>query len=169
MAAHYRFSQLMAIAGHAVSRSLWVTLCLLAVTTPAIAETLRGRAVAEDGDSLMIGGRHIRLFGVDAFEYRQRCGRTKCGKAAFQHLQRLVQGQSVSCARQDIDRYGRLVAICRLADGRDIGREMVRSGFAVAYRHYSTRYVADEMAAKKARAGAWATGFQQPSAYRQSH
>lgn len=169
MAAHYRFSEIMAIARLTVLRSLWVTLCLLAVTSAASAQTLRGRAVAEDGDSLMMGGRHIRLFGVDAFEYRQTCGRTKCGMAAFQHLQRLVQGQSVSCARQDIDRYGRLVAICRLADGRDLGREMVRSGLAVAYRHYSTRYVADEAAAKKARAGAWASGFQQPSAYRQSH
>jgi endonuclease YncB( thermonuclease family) len=141
---------------------------MLIVTEPAAAQTLRGTARADDGDSLTIGGRRVRLFGVDAFEYRQTCGRMKCGKAALQHLQHLVKGQSVACARQDIDAYGRVVAICRLSDGRDLGREMVRSGYALAYRRYSTRYVADEAVAKKAKAGAWAHGFRRPSDYRRT-
>jgi endonuclease YncB( thermonuclease family) len=168
MTAHYRLSSPIATGGITVARSLWVTLCVMAFTLPAAAGALTGRAIADDGDSLTMGGRRIRLFGVDAFEYGQTCGRMKCGRAAFQHLQHLVKGRSVSCVRQDIDSYGRVVAICRLADGRDLGREMVRNGYAVAYRRYSTRYVTDEMAAKKARAGAWAHGFRLPSVYRAS-
>jgi endonuclease YncB( thermonuclease family) len=168
MAAHYRLSGQMATSRLTLLRSLWVTLCVLALTGPAEAQTLRGMVHVDDGDSLTINGRQVRLFGVDAFEYRQTCGRMKCGQAALQHLRQLVKGQSVVCVRQDIDAYGRVVAICRLADGRDLGREMVRRGYAVAYRRYSTRYVIDEVAAKKARAGAWAHGFHRPSDYRRS-
>jgi len=168
MAAHYRLSGQMATSRLTLLRSLWVTLCVLAPTGPTEAQALRGKVHVDDGDSLTINGRQVRLFGVDAFEYRQSCGRMKCGQAALQHLRQLVKGQAVACDRQDIDAYGRVVAICRLADGRDLGREMVRRGYAVAYRRYSTRYVADEVAAKKARAGAWAHGFHRPSDYRRS-
>lgn len=169
MAAHYRLSAALATGRLSLWRSLWVTLCVMLVTEPAVAETLKGRAHVDDGDSLTIGERRIRLFGVDAFEYRQRCGRMACGNLAFQRLRQIVGQQPVSCARQDIDPYGRMVAICKLPDGRDLGREMVRAGYAVAYRRYSTRYVADEIAAKKVRAGAWAHGFRRPSDYRRSH
>jgi len=169
MAAHYRLLAVLATGRLALWRSLWVTLCVLAFTGSAAAETLKGRAHVDDGDSLTMGTKRIRLFGVDAFEYTQSCGRMKCGKAAVQHLRQLVGQQPVACARQDTDGYGRAVAICRLPDGRDLGREMVRSGYAVAYRRYSTRYVADESAAKKARAGAWAHGFRKPSDYRRAN
>lgn len=169
MAAHYRLSFKMATVRLTLLRSLWVTLCVLAFTGAAHGQALRGKVHVDDGDSLTINGRQVRLFGVDAFEYRQTCGRMKCGQAALQHMRKLVKGQSVTCNRQDIDAYGRVVAICRLSDGRDLGREMVRSGHALAYRRYSTRYVADEVAAKKARAGAWAYGFHRPSDYRRSH
>lgn len=91
------------------------------LTGPATAETLKGRAQVNDGDSLTIGERRVRLFGVDAFEYRQTCGRMQCGLAAVRHLKQLVGRQRVSCARQDTDTYGRMVAICRLPDGRDLG------------------------------------------------
>ena len=169
MAAHYRLSAALATGRLSLWRSLWVTLCVMMVTGPAVAETLKGRAHVDDGDSLTIGERRIRLFGVDAFEYRQMCGRMKCGKLAFQQLRQIVGQQPVSCVKQDTDPYGRLVAVCKLPDGRDLGREMVRGGYAVAYRRYSMRYVADEGLAKKLRAGAWAHGFRRPSDYRRSH
>lgn len=153
-----------------VRRSLWVTLCALVLVWPDMvgAATLRGRAHVDDGDSLRLNSRKIRLFGVDAFEYDQTCGRTSCGRQALKYLQRLAEGRAVTCVRQDIDSYGRVIAICRLADGRDLGQEMVRAGHALAYRRFSTRYVAEEAVAKTHRRGAWAHGFREPSTYRRA-
>lgn len=168
MKGHYRFGRQMTTFGRTVLRSLWVSLCWLVVVAPASAETLSGRAHAKDGDSLTLRGQQVRLFGIDALEYRQRCGRVVCGRFAADALKNLIQGQTVTCARQDTDSYGRMVAICRLPDGRDLAREMVRRGYAVAYRRYSSRYVADEQAARKAKSGAWAHGFQNPFDYRRS-
>ncbi len=134
--------------------------------TPATAASLSGRAYAIDGDTLVIKGRHIRLFGVDAFEHDQTCGRFACGTQATNDMTALIRGQTVTCDQQDVDSYGRIVAICKLPGGRDLGGEMVRRGLAVAYRTYSTRYLPQEKAAQSARAGAWAYGFESPVHYR---
>lgn len=44
--------------------------------------------------------------------------------------------QTVTCERHDVDRYGRIVAVCR-AGGGDLNAWMVSQGCALAYRHYS--------------------------------
>lgn len=46
---------------------------------------------------------------------------------------------------------------------------MVRDGQAVAYRHFSTRYVVEEEEAHKAGRGFWATVFEMPFDWRRSH
>lgn len=157
--------------GNRLRRSLPVTVCLLAglLALSAQARTVTGPAHAADGDSLVVRGVRIRLFGVDAFEYGQTCGRFACGKAARQGLTEMVRGQTVTCVRHNTDRYGRMVSVCKLADGRDVGAEMVRRGLAVAYRRFSLDYLPQEKAAKAARAGAWAYGFQSPLDYRNAH
>jgi hypothetical protein len=43
---------------------------------------------------------------------------------------------------------------------------MVATGYAVAYRHYSTAYVSAEQGAKVNRRGIWASNFEMPSQYR---
>ncbi len=156
-------------------RSLQVSLCVtfMAAAASAGAAPLSGRAEAIDGDSLVIKGHEIRLFGADAFEFHQTCGRMKCGEIAADTMRQLVEGKTVVCEKQDTDHYGRTVAICRTkctpAVTCDLGQEMVRRGLAVAYRHYSMRYVPDETAARRARAGAWAHGFDAPQTWRQQH
>jgi endonuclease YncB( thermonuclease family) len=122
-----------------------------------------------DGDTIIIGSRHIRLFGIDAFERDQMCGRFACGAQATRVMRELVRGQIVTCEKQDVDSYGRIVAICHSATGLDLGSVMVRRGLAVDYRHFTDRYMADEIAAKQARAGAWAYGFDSPLTYRRRH
>jgi endonuclease YncB( thermonuclease family) len=152
-------------------RSLSVTVCaaVCLLAAPAQARTVTGRAHVNDGDSLVVQGVRIRLFGVDAFEYDQTCGRFACGQKARLTLTELVRGQDITCTRHDTDRYGRMVSVCKLTDGRDIGAEMVRRGLAVAYRRFSADYVPQETAARAARAGAWAYGFQSPLDYRNAH
>jgi len=141
-----------------LSRS--VTLCLI-LSVPggsvqARPVTISGPAYVIDGDTLVIRKRHIRLFGVDAFERDQTCGRFRCGIEARMALHDLVAGQKLTCAMQDVDTYGRTVAICKLSSGLDIGGEMVRRGLAVDYRHFSPQYLDEETDARNHKCGAWA-------------
>jgi hypothetical protein len=47
------------------------------------------------------------------------------------------------------------VAVCYDPDGFDIGRNMVHTGWALAYRQYSTDYVGTEDKAREAKRGMW--------------
>ena len=151
-----------------LSRSVTLCLALSVLASPALAkpQTISGPAYVIDGDTLVIGKRHIRLFGIDAFERDQTCGRFRCGIEARKTLQDLARGQWLACEKQDMDTYGRTVAICRTSAGLDLGGEMVRRGLAVAYRRFSTQYLDEEAYAKSRRLGAWVHGFQSPLQYR---
>ena len=70
----------------------------------------------------------------------------------------------VVCQQRDMDRYKRIVAVCRLAgpEGPDVNRWMVSNGWALAYRRYSRDYVTDENTAKKSGKGVWRGQFIPP-------
>ena len=51
--------------------------------------------------------------------------------------------RKVTCEERDVDRYGRIVAVCR-AGREDLNAWMVERGFAVAYRRNSRAYVGEE-------------------------
>ena len=123
-----------------------------------------------DGDSLRKGETDIRLYGIDAPEYRQSCkdkhnAEYACGKQSANALRELVQGKEVSCTSIETDRYGRAVSVCKFGD-MDINGEMVRLGWAVAYSRHSLSYVRAEAEAKRAKRGIWAGSFESPEAYR---
>ena len=111
----------------------------------------------------------IRLHGIDAPESAQTYragGKTwPCGAAARRALRERIAGWPVECAERDRDRYGRIVAVCRV-DGADLNAWMVSQGWAVAYRKYSTDYVSHETSAKAARRGLWRGEFVEPSRWR---
>jgi endonuclease YncB( thermonuclease family) len=125
---------------------------------------------AIDGDSFKAGDVEIRLYGIDAPEYRQMCTDNKqreisCGKLARDALSKLISSRAVSCTTLDRDRYGRQVSVCK--DGTtDINREVVRQGWAIAYRKHALDYVAAEREAKTAKRGIWAWTFERPEDYR---
>ncbi len=111
---------------------------------PALAlADLAGPATVIDGDSLEINGERIRLHGIDAPETRQLCrldGKPwRCGEDATSALAGKVGRQHVTCQERDRDRYGRMVAKCRVA-GSDLGEWMVLNGWAVAYVYFSYEY-----------------------------
>lgn len=91
-----------------------------------------------------------------------------CGEEAKARLAGLIEGRQVSCATSGVDDFGRLLARCTVG-GVELNRHMVLTGFAVAFRRYSTDYVSEEARAKGARQGLWAGNFQMPSEYRQVH
>ena len=124
------------------------TLVALFAVTGLIAlfeQHFSGLPRAVDGDSLTIGEEHVRLYAIDAPEVGQPCtSGGDCGAKAKEFLGTLINGRTVECSRKgDDDLYGRMIAQCT-ADGIDIGREMVRSGHAMAYRSIASLYVADE-------------------------
>ena len=126
-----------------------------------------------DGDTVDIHGQRFRLFGIDAPESKQLCtdpvGQPyRCGQVAANALSNLIGRQTVTCAKKDIDRYKRIVAVCSV-NGQDVGAYLVRKGLAVAYVHYSSAYVPAETAAKSARLGLWAGAFDLPWDWRKAH
>jgi len=63
------------------------------------------------------------------------------------------------------DRYKRLLAVCYVGDV-NLNAMMVRNGWALAYRRYSTDYVDAEGIAEKAKAGLWRGEFEKPWVWR---
>ena len=122
-------------------------------------EVLRGIARVIDGDTIVIGGTHIRLEGIDAPETDQTCGRRPsgtwpCGAAATVALTQRIGGQPVSCLPRGRDRYRRMLATCSV-DGHDLNAWMVRRGYAWAFVRYSRRYLGEEAAARAEGLGIW--------------
>ena len=132
-------------------------------------QPIYGLAQAGDGDSLSIGPTRIRLFGIDAPELDQVCSRGgrswNCGQESADRLSRLVTGRQVRCIPVSTDQYDRVLARCSVI-GTDVNRTMVATGYAVAFRKYSTDYVSAEESAKLTRQGIWAGTFQMPSEVR---
>lgn len=154
-----------------MSRS-FIAICLALLAFPACGETIAGHASIVDGDTLKLDGARVRLFGIDAPESRQTCETEEhqwpCGRSAATALSDRVGGRLVSCERKATDRYRRMVAVCRV-EGGDLGREMVRDGWALAFRRYSRAYVPDETEAHAAKRGMWRGDFTAPWEWRRMH
>jgi endonuclease YncB( thermonuclease family) len=133
-----------------------------------------------DGDTFKIDGVKIRLWGIDAPEMKQSCQKDEkpyaCGKAAKLALESFINARDemgargeVACQVLDIDRYKRKIARCTL-EGADLGRMMVRLGYAVEYEQYSKGFYMDaQEEAVAAKRGLWAMEFQNPWDWRRAH
>lgn len=130
------------------------------------AETASGRPVIIDGDTLTVNRKTFRLVGIDAPEIRQTCKdpageEYKCGVEAMRKLSDFLGAEDVTCESAQTDAYGRALGVCT-AGGVNLNAEMVRSGHALAFVKYDSRYAALEVAAKGSRAGLWAGTFDAP-------
>ena len=91
-----------------------------------------------DGDTIVVvsdGGEDtVRLLGIDTPEREpQECGY----RAATRALERLAAGREVQLVTDPTqdrrDSYGRLLAYVDAPDGRDLGEQLVREGWARVY------------------------------------
>lgn len=128
-----------------------------------------GAASAKDGDSMIVGTKEVRLFGIDAPELSQTCQRDAqdwaCGAAAKDLLNSLVRGKFVYCSEAGTDQFDRILARC-VSGATDLNRAMVANGYAVAFRRYSSDYASAEDSAKANKRGLWSSKFTMPSDYR---
>ncbi len=131
-------------------------------------ESLAGPAEVQDGQTLGIAGRSVRLAGIDGPDPAQTCrwsGRTiPCGAIAGDALRDLITGAQVRC-RITGGSSDRLTGTCQ-ADGFDIGGNMVHTGWAVAAPDGPPRYRKTQAKAKAARRGLWRGEFVMPEDWR---
>jgi micrococcal nuclease len=97
----------------------------------------------------------IRIACTDAPETRQAFG-----TEASQRLKQLLPiGSAIELKIGDTDRYGRTVAQA-IASGQSVGLQLIREGYAVAYRQYlrgcdANAYLAAEESARSTRLNFW--------------
>ena len=85
----------------------------------------------------------------------------RCGAIAANALERWINRNPVTCVSEGKDRYDRMLGKCSVR-GESVQDWLVRNGHAVAYRAYSTEFVAAEIAARTAKAGIWSGEFVMP-------
>lgn len=147
-------------------RILFLLVLLLAALL-ALARWREGRAtlVARvlDGDTLVLAtGERVRLIGINAPEIAglRRLVPQPFGPEAAAFARRLAEGRRVRLEfdRERRDTYGRTLAYVFVGD-LDLNAEMIREGYAVAYRRFPHRrydeFLALEAEAQRARRGLW--------------
>lgn len=156
-------SWLVVLTGLGIIAYLWLPDAPFSLDGPPLTGTVER---VSDGDTIDIAGQRIRLPGIDAPEWNQTCrtaggGSWACGTAASKRMRELTRNRTLSCRPEGHDRYGRLLAVCR--DGKvDIAEAMVADGFATA----TSRYVAAEDQARRAKRGLWQGPFDTPAEWR---
>jgi len=145
---------------------------LFLISTNSFSKTIIGNARIIDGDTIHIKSNKIRLHGIDAPEIKQTCKIDSeewyCGEQSTKELKKLINKQEVECITNDIDIYKRYVAICSV-NQININQWMVKSGWAIAYRYYSTDYIIEEKYARDNKLGIWKSEFIKPYVYRQKN
>jgi micrococcal nuclease len=142
-----------------------LVICLLAQAACAGDWHVRVEKIL-DGDTVALeGGERLRLRGIDApeVEHGDAPGQYY-GRDAARILSTMVSGQTLILDRDELDRdrYGRLVGLARLVDGRLVNLAMIEQGAAFVYPHHSDtdrdlgrRLLAAQISAMKRGKGFW--------------
>jgi len=155
---------------HTILTFLLGGLLLFLLILPALSKdikTIEGTVIkVKDGDTVVIapleGGQFFtcRLYGIDAPE-TEKPGKPgqPYGEEAMKYLKKLVLGQTVRVTTTGDKTYNREVCII-YRDSMNVNLEMVKAGYAWAYRQYLKRpyaseYIDAETEARQARRGLW--------------
>ena len=152
---------------------IFLSIILLTLSVPehSHAGDIKGKPRIVDGDTIWIGPTKIRLHGIDAPESKQTCKKAdateyRCGEFATFVLAEIIEKHWVTCKGEMIDRYKRRISVC-YSKSYDINAEMVKRGWAVAYRRYSEDYIDEEEFARNNKVGMWQGKFIKPWDWRQ--
>ena len=134
---------------------------------PSLANNLK----VIDGDTIVLNGEKIRFSGIDTPELKQTCLKDNeevgCGMLAKKLLVKKIGNNTPICIGKKKDFYKRTLAEC-FVNGESLSKFLVRSGYAFAYRKYSTKFIEDENYAKTKKLGMWSMTFQYPWDFRKS-
>ena len=137
----------------------------LLFSDPSLANNLK----VIDGDTIVLNGEKIRFSGIDTPELRQTClkdnEQVSCGMLAKMLLVKKIGNNTPICIGKKKDFYKRTLAEC-FVNGESLSKFLVRSGYAFAYRKYSTKFIEDENYAKTKNLGMWSMTFQYPWDFR---
>tara|TARA_B100000614_G_scaffold22976_1_gene18161 strand:- start:92 stop:547 length:456 start_codon:yes stop_codon:yes gene_type:complete len=139
----------------------------LLFSDPSLANNLK----VIDGDTIVLNGEKIRFSGIDTPELKQTCLKDNeevgCGMLAKKLLVKKIGNNTPICIGKKKDFYKRTLAEC-FVNGESLSKFLVRSGYAFAYRKYSTKFIEDENYAKTKKLGMWSMTFQYPWDFRKS-
>lgn len=161
------------------------SILLLSPPSYAVIRTVEGTVSRiSDGDTLQVitpeGTKlRVRLYGCDTPEtekINRRTGQVSkpgqpYGEEAMRALQAKIYRKYVRVDIIDIDRYRRMVSLVWLGN-RNINLEMVREGYAEAYREYleepyRSQFIDAEMMAQADHRGIWGLSiYERPSEFR---
>jgi len=169
----------------AASISFLFLILILSSPSHAFIRTVEGTvSKITDGDTLQVITQEgtklkIRLYGCDAPETEKRNRATEdtsipgqpYAEEAMQALKAKVYRKKVRVDIIDIDRYRRMVSMIWLGN-RNINLEMVREGYAEAYREYlkepyRSQFIDVERKARSERNGIWGlSNYERPCDFR---
>ena len=116
-----------------------VVMCLLTCNI-SFADNLK----IVDGDTIVLNGEKIRFSGIDTPELKQTCMKddqeVDCGMSAKMLLVKKIGNNTPECISEGKDVYKRTLAECFI-NGESLSSFLVRSGYAFAYRKYSTKFI----------------------------
>jgi len=150
-----------------MNKLVTIIVALMLTGTVALADNFK----VVDGDTIVLNGEKIRFSGIDTPELKQTClqddQEVACGMFAKMLLIKKIGNHSPECISEGKDAYKRILAEC-FVNGESLSKFLVRSGYAFAYRKYSTKFIKDEEFAKANKLGMWAMTFQYPWDFRKA-
>ena len=132
-----------------------------------------GRVEVLDGNTLVMRGQRIRLWGIDSPEKAQPCTkngqRWMCGQDAALALEDRINKRLVACYEKGLDEKGRMMGQCFIGH-IDLNGWLARYGWALSYRPATTMYNSRESMARFQRIGIWRDGgMEAPWEWRKSN
>ena len=148
-----------------IKKLLGILILVLLIFNVSFADNLK----IIDGDTIILNGEKIRFSGIDTPELKQTCLKDDqevgCGVTAKKLLAEKIGNATIKCISEGKDTYKRTLAEC-FVNGESLSKFLVLSGYAFAYRKYSTKFIKDEEFAKANKLGMWAMTFQYPWDFR---
>jgi len=126
-----------------------------------------------DGETLRLGDRVVRLYGVAVPARGERCSDATgrgfdCGAAAAERLSLLIQNRSLNCLVHGRDAFGRALGVCQAGEVA-LNGGLVATGWALAEESGQPGLLLVEKQAREARLGLWAPGMTPPEEWRRRY
>jgi len=152
---------------------IWLTI-VAGLVSSADAREMRGPVEIVDGDTILMDGKLIHLFGVDAPDIKQQCRIYRiewpCGERAGVILSRLIAKKPVRCEIVDAKKTAEdapLQAHCYNYENVNLNSAVIGAGMAVPKLKQTRRYVTAGYSAQIQRLGLWSGRFILPARWRE--